>query len=225
MLLIDKYSYNNNLRNVSPRAKFILAFGFLIIATWSDSSLVHAAIFLLNVIIIIFLAKIPFKNFLKILGIPLGFLVLSIITIVITFGNQEYLLQMHIGKLQLGITSQSLSQGVTLFFRSFASLSSMIFLTLTTPMIDLIKVLKKFRVPDFFIELMVLIYRLIFIFLEECMEIRNAQEIRFGYSTMKNSFKSLSVLIKIIFIRVLQRNKEMLISLECKLYDGEFPFE
>ena len=101
----------------------------------------------------------------------------------------------------------------------------MIFLTLTTPMIDLIKVLKKFRVPDFFIELMVLIYRLIFIFLEECMEIRNAQEIRFGYSTMKNSFKSLSVLIKIIFIRVLQRNKEMLISLECKLYDGEFPFE
>lgn len=222
MLLIDKYSYNNSLRNVSPRVKFILAFGLIIISTWTDSSLVHVAIFLSNVIAIIFFAKIPFKNFLKILGIPLGFLILSIITIVITFGNQEYLIHMHIGKLQTGITSQSLSQGFTLFFRSFASLSSMIFLTLTTPMIDLIAVLKRFRVPDFFIELMVLIYRLIFIFLEECMEIRNAQEIRFGYNNMKNSFKSLSVLIKIIFIRVLQRNKEMLVSLECKLYDGEF---
>lgn len=222
MLLIDKYSYNNNLRYVSPRVKFILAFGLIIVATCSDGSLVHVAIFLLNTASIIFLAKIPIKNFFKILCVPLGFLVLSIITIVITFGNQGYLLSVHIGRIQLGITSQSLAQGYTLFFRSFASLSSMIFLTLTTPMIDLIKVLKKCRVPDFFIELMVLIYRLIFIFLEECIEIRNAQEIRFGYNNMKNSFTSLSMLIKIIFIRVLQRNKEMLISLECKLYDGKF---
>jgi len=49
-----------------------------------------------------------------------------------------------------------------------------------------------------------------------------AQEIRFGYSNFKNSFRSTTLLMKSLFIRVLLRYEDMVVSLDCKLYDGEF---
>lgn len=96
------------------------------------------------------------------------------------------------------------------------------FLAFTTSINQLIRIFKKLRVPNVVIELLILTYRSIFIFLEEMQEIYRAQEIRFGYSGYRNSFRSTALLMKSLFIRVLQKYEDMVISLECKLYNGEF---
>ena len=49
-----------------------------------------------------------------------------------------------------------------------------------------------------------------------------AQELRFGYSNFRNSLRSTSLLIKALFVRVLLKYEDMVIGLDCKLYDGEF---
>lgn len=167
-------------------------------------------------------AKIPFKVYFKMLLLPASFLLISIITIIISVNSHDYLYYFRIMNTSIGITIESLSKGVKLFTTVLSSLTSVYFLILTTPIIDIIKVLRKLRVPNLFIELMVLIYRSIFIFIEEANNIYLAQVMKFGYENKRNSLRSTALLIRNLFTRVFIKHNEMNLSLECKLYDGEF---
>lgn len=223
MLLIDKYSYTNKLANANPLIKFIIVVISLMITTIISNNYINMSIFAIMVFLTTFVAKISFDKYIKILIIPISFLLISIITILISISSQDiYIWSIRIGSSYIGITNDSIVQSINLTTRVFASLSATFFLALTTSLNNLIKVFKKMKVPNTIIELLVLIYRSIFIFLEESKEIYQAQEIRFGYLGFKNSYKSTALLMKSLFIRVLLRYEEMVVSLDCKLYNGEF---
>lgn len=82
--------------------------------------------------------------------------------------------------------------------------------------------MKKLKIPNLFIELMILIYRSIFIFLEEMHNIDLAQRLKFGYENKANSLRSISLLVSNLFRKIIEKHQEMNLALECKLYDGEF---
>lgn len=82
--------------------------------------------------------------------------------------------------------------------------------------------MKRIFIPKVLIELMILIYRFIFIFLEEATAIRKAQSLRFGYHGIKNSYRSFGMLVNTLFNRVMKRYNEMVVTLDVKLYQGEF---
>lgn len=67
-----------------------------------------------------------------------------------------------------------------------------------------------------------LIYRFIFIFLEELIDIKKSQELRFGYINLKTSYKSIGILGSLLFKRLIKKYEDMSISLDMKLYDGKF---
>lgn len=203
--------------------KFIIVVIALAITTIISNNYINVGIFILMVFTTTVIAGIPFNKYLKILFIPMSFLLISTITVLFSIsGNDVYIWSIKIGSKYIGITSESIVQSINLTTRVFASMSATFFLALTTPLNNLIKVFKRLGLPGVIIELLVLIYRSIFIFLEESKEIYMAQELRFGYSNLRNSFRSTSLLIKALFIRVLLKYEDMVIALECKLYDGEF---
>lgn len=223
MLIIDKYAYTNKIVNVNPMAKFIFAIGALILAVGLNNFYLNIIIFLIMFLSTTVVAKIPIKNYLKLYLIPSVFLLISILTILISKSSLDvFIWSIRIGKSFIGIKSQSLNEVIIIIARVFASISSTFFIALTIPINQLIVVFKKLRVQGNVVELIILIYRSIFIFLEEMMEIYNIQEMKFGYCGMKNSYRSLGLLIKCLFVRVLQKYEDMVISLETKLYDGEF---
>lgn len=224
MLLIDKYAYTNKLRNFNPMAKFCFAVGVLLISLINRNIYIHLSVIFIMLLMTVFIAGIPFRKYLRFLRIPLIFIILSIISILLSASRDEniFIAAFKIRDFYLGINKASIPQAQLLFFRAFACISAMYFLTLTTPMDQQIKIFKKFKIPNSVLELMVLMYRFIFILLEEYHEIYNAQNIRFGYTSLKKSYRSLSLLIKVLFIRVMNRNKDMSIALDSKLYKGEF---
>ena len=223
MLLIDKYAYTNRLKDFNPMAKFIFAIGALIIALIINNLYINLGIFLFMVFLTTFVAKIPLDIYFKIITIPFTFLLISLITILLSISSEDiFIWSFKISNKYIGITYYSLKEAINTIMRVLASISSTFFLGLTTPLNSIIKVLKKFKLSNTLIELLVLIYRFIFIFLEESRDIRMAQEMKFGYNTLKNSYKSMALLIKCLFIRVLIRYEDMLISLDSKLYNGEF---
>lgn len=223
MLLIDKYAYTNRLKDFNPMAKFIFAIGALIIALIINNLYINLGIFLFMVFLTTFVAKIPLDRYFKIMTIPFTFLLISLITILLSISYKNiFIWSFKISNKYVGITYYSLKESINIIMRVLASISSTFFLGLTTPLNSIIKVLKKLRLPNTLIELLVLIYRFIFIFLQESKDIRVAQEMKFGYNTMKNSYKSIALLVKCLFIRVLIRYEDMLISLDSKLYNGEF---
>lgn len=223
MLIIDRYAYTNKLTNSNPYIKFAVVIISLCITTITKNNYINLAIFLLMGCLTTIVAEIPIRKYIKILLLPMSFLLISIITILISFSAVDiYIWSVKLYGTYIGITEVSLNQTLLLTTRVLGSISATFFLGLTTPLNNIIKVFKRMHLPTTIIELIVLIYRSIFIFLEEVAEIRMGQEIKFGYSSFNKSLKSTSLLLRSLFLRVMLRYKDMVIALECKLYDGEF---
>lgn len=223
MLLIDRYAYTNKLANSNPYIKFLIVLISLGLTTIANNNYINIFIFFVMGFLTTIIAGIPIKEYLKILVLPMSFLLISVLTILISFSTIDiYLWSIKISNTYVGILQSSLSNALLLTSRVLGSISATFFLGLTTPLNSIIKAFKKIHLPKAIIELIVLIYRSIFIFLEEVGEIRRGQELKFGYSTFNKSLKSTSLLLRSLFVRVILRYKDMVISLECKLYDGEF---
>lgn len=223
MLMIDRYAYTNKLSKYNPNHKGLIAITALALTIGLNNNYINLLVFLVMAILTTFIAKIPVKQYLKILAIPKGFLLISIISIVLSLSkDNNFIFSVKIYDYYLGISQENLNTSINLFTRSLGAISGSLFLGLTTPLNQLIKLLKKLKLPNIVVELIVLIYRFIFMFLEEAKQIYIAQKIRFGYAGRKNSYKSLSLLIKELFLRLILGYKQMQTSLECKLYRGEF---
>ena len=203
--------------------KVIIVVISLLITTIISNNYINAFIFIAMVLITTLVAGIPFKNYIKILAIPMSFLLISTITILLSISSKDvYIYSINIGSKYIGITDESIFQSINTTIRVFASLSLTFFLSLTTSLNKLIIVFNKMKFPTIIVELLVLIYRFIFIFLEEAQNIRMAQEVRFGYNNFRNSYRSIALLIKSLFVKVLIRYQDMVNSLDSKLYNGEF---
>ncbi|MBS4535472.1 cobalt ECF transporter T component CbiQ [Clostridium sp. D2Q-14] len=224
MLIIDKYSYTNNLKDYSPIAKFYFAIGLMLLAMIIDIKELYISVFLLNFLIITVLAKISVKKYIKILSIPMLFLILGIVPVFISLSkdSNNFIFVVNIWDIYIGITEEGINSSQILLLRALSSVSCTFFLILTTPMNDLIYVLKKHKLPNIVIEMMVLIYRFIFILLDETINIIVAQKLKLGYMDIRKSYKSISALIASLFIRVMNRYESLQYSLDARGFDRQF---
>lgn len=71
-------------------------------------------------------------------------------------------------------------------------------------------------------EQILLTWRFIFILIEEAAAIHQAQSLRFGYISLPTGYRSLAMLVGMLFTRVMIRYQQMVISLDMKLYQGDF---
>ncbi|OGI03268.1 MAG: cobalt ECF transporter T component CbiQ [Candidatus Melainabacteria bacterium GWF2_37_15] len=212
MLNIDKCAYSNNLINVHPMEKFIFVMVTIIVCLSSNSIITPILILLTVSSLTILKAGVPAKFYFKLMLIPFGFLFLGVITILIEIHTEP--------ALSFSITQQSIETASKLFFRALGSASCLYFFSLTTPLVDFTSVLKKLKLPDILIELISLIYRLIFILVYIAGRIHTAQSSRLGYSSLKNQFRSLSQLVSSMFILSYKKANDLFISLESRCYNG-----
>ena len=164
------------------------------------------------------------SEYLKLLSIPLIFMIMSILAIIISISTEktDMLTYFTVGSTYIGISKFGLMNALRILSRSIACLTCVYFLMLTTPFNQLIKVFKKLHIPDNVIEIAMLIYRFIFIFLEEVQEIYKSQEMKLGYMGMRNSYNSLGLLLNMLYKRMMKRYEDMSIALDMKLFDGKF---
>ncbi len=224
MLSIDQIAYENRWLHVSPLKKTAL-YSVLLLSMFAVSPIVAALLSVLIGILTIYLAKIRVLRYLKWYLLPLPFLVVSVGTIVVTIAakQENLLVSLGIGAVFLGIDKTAIDPALHLFFRSLGCLVCTYFYALTVPFQQIIFVMKKCHFPLVLIEITMLMYRFIFILIEEAMLIYHAQEIRFGYHGIKNGYRSFGMLAQMLFVRSMARYKELSSSLEVKCFQGEFP--
>lgn len=228
MLIIDKYAYNNRLVGVDPLKKILFSLGILIVAISTKRVGIHIVIVVMMGYLTVFKARIPFGSYLKMMMWPISFLLISMISIVISVGaydgsgRDSFLFFLEFGKFVAGVTREGMRQAAVLFFRSNAAVSAMFFLSLTTPVDQQARALYRLKINKVFIELYLLTYRFIAIFLEESVELYQAESMRFGYIDFRTSMTSLAMLVKLLFVRVMARYEDMQASLAIKLFDGTF---
>ena len=77
---------------------------------------------------------------------------------------------------------------------AMSAVSSMYFLAVSTPVTDVLGVLRKIRVPSLFLELMLLIYRFIFVLLGTAEGIMTAQKCRMGNRDLRTGIRSFGMM-------------------------------
>lgn len=222
MLDIDQMAYSNKLKAIHPIEKFIFFLGsliFCLVASWQD----QLFIMLLISFIIVKLANIPLKYYLKLFMIPLGFILLSLFSIIISISSTsvDLLYGFSIADYQIGFTNAGLETAWVLFFRSLSAITTMYFLILTTPFVDILYLFNRLHLPNILIEMFSLIYRFIFVFMSTAKRIIIAQASRLGHINKTRSFYSYGYLLASVFEKSIIRYKYLSLGLESRGFDSD----
>lgn len=203
--------------------KFSLTLITLVICLIFNSWYLHLTVITFMTFLILYGARIPVRIYTRLMSIPMIFLIFSLMGVALTITNAVdplMILGVNTGKWTVGFTKDGIIQALKLFFRAYGGVSCLYFLTLTTPMLDVIWVLKKIRVPAIITELMTIVYRFIFVLIDSASMIYTSQECRLGYSALKKSYYSLGKLIANLFVHSFQNAQQLYVALSARGYRG-----
>lgn len=206
-MIIDKLSYNSKLRYENAEVKFAFAVITLLICVISRST---ASAFIVLAVTGILTVKsgVPVFRYLKFLSIPLVFLFLSTVAIIFDFKP-----------FYITINKNAIFYALNLILTSLSAVSCLYFLIFTTTTMDILSVLKKLKCPKIILELMLLIYRFIFILLDTAYAISISQNARLGNINYKTSIKSFGMLGSSLMLKAVKRSRNVYISMQARCYD------
>lgn len=224
MFYIDQFVHTNKMRTAHPGERLAFALVTMAISVAATQVYVHLAIAVIMSAFLTLKAKIPTYVVLKLYSVPSTFLLLGVVTIAVQVSRtaEGMLLSAGVGGVYLGITDASFQTAAQTFFKSLSAVSCLYFLVLTTPMTEIIHILKQSKVPPMFLDLMLIIYRFIFVFAETAFNIYTSQSSRWGYAGFKRSLRSFGLLFANLWAKSFARSQAIFCCLQSRGYDGEF---
>lgn len=201
MINVDKYAYSSKLKNINPIEKMFFALITLGVCLVANNFIVSFIVLSVMTFLVTMIGKTKFRVFAKLMMVPIAFLVIGILTIVFSYSkNQDtFLVSFKFFNGYIGATRGGILKGLNMFLKVISSLSCLYFVSLTTPVIDVISVLSKMKIPSLLIEIISLVYRFIFVILETSEMMFISQNSRLGYRDIKTSYKSLGSLAILLF--------------------------
>lgn len=213
MQAIDHYAWTNRWRNRHPLEKLLPALTLLLLTLVLPPLRIGPLVLAGTMLATVGGAGIPLKTVLGVLAAPAAFLLAGIPFLAISLSfNDGFSLHFSPDGLQLALET---------CVRALAAVSCLSFLTLTTPLADLIPLVRRAGVPAGIIELILLIYRLIFVFAERALTGRQAQAARLGYSRFDRGLRSTGLLAGNLFQRALARARRLEVGLAARGYAGD----
>lgn len=225
MHIIDHYAYSNRIRSVDPAHKVSLALIVVFLCLILNEPLVGAVAVIWMFVVTVYVTGIPGPTFGRLLLSEGTFLVLTTIGVVLSISladpHQLSGWVWRVGPLWISTSPEALYQAANLIARALGAAAAMNFVALTTPLVDLIALFRRWHIPAILIDLMTLIYRFIFVLLESLNRIYQAQDSRLGYHTSYfRAMNSAALLGSRLFINTFQRSRHLQIALESRGYDG-----
>ncbi len=226
VIRIDHYAYMSPLRNVHPGEKIFFSLSTMLLVLAMDSILISGIVLGVMSLIIVWRAGVKCGYFLKLLAIPLGFLLLGCLAVLFSVSSEgaDYDYFIKVGAVFIGVSVDSFWNAVQLFTRSLAAVVCLYMLILTTPINHIICILQRLGVPAIIINLMVLIYNNIFLFVRSADEIYIAQVSRYGYHGWVGQIRSLSLLCSNLLVKSLKASNDAFNGMISRGFDGELKF-
>jgi cobalt/nickel transport system permease protein len=223
--LIDLYAYSNRLRSTDPAYKVGLAVVVLLLCLVLNEPLVGIVAAGWMYALAVGLAGLSPRIFGRVLLAEGAFLVLATIGVVISLSLTDpsaiSTWTWRVGPIWASSSPDSLYLGASLVTRSLGAASALNFLALTTPLVDMLELFRRWRVPVILVDIMVVIYRFIFVLLDSLNRMYMAQDSRLGYNTSYfRTMNSAALLGSRLFIDAFQRSRRLQVALESRGYDG-----
>lgn len=219
---IDAAAYKSPMLHWSPVAKLILILSLLVLDIASKS--IMMSLFACAIGLSLFLYGSSFRPpalLTKLFLIAQTFIIVAafIFTIVI---SGEAVASVNILGFTITFTDAGVSFALLVYVRATAALLLMFSFAVSTPVPYFANALRKLKVPQAFVEMLVLIYRYTFLLLESAEKMHLAAECKFGYCGYKKSIGTTSKLAVGVFLRSLDTAEKGQVALQCRNYRGEF---
>lgn len=221
MLLIDKLSYRSKLRYVNASEKLLYAVATLAFCVLSCSMKMAVLVFAVNAALTVGKGGTPFSRYIKLLRIPAAFLIIGTVAIVVNLAREPMnAFAFPAGEWYITGSRAGIRQAAGICLTAMAAVSCLYFLALSTVMTDVLGALRKLRVPPLLIELMLLIYRFIFVLSETASAVRVSQYSRLGNRNLRTGIRSFGAMGSALFILALKRSNALYDAMESRCYDG-----
>lgn len=198
-MLIEQSAYANRWRQVTPAAKGGFALAGLIAAYTATTPGSALLVALLLAAAALAGAGVAPGRYLRVAAPAAGFLALSCLSLAFSVSLDAD------NRPVWTLDPQALPAIALIAARSLAALAALLGLVLTTPLPDLLALLRRLHAPEILLDLMVLCYRMLFVLRSTIDQTRIAQRARLGYGDTRRSLRSLALLVANLAVQVWQR--------------------
>ena len=226
VLSVDYYAYASHMRSWNATFKIIFSMLCLLLCLILNNIYVSIAVILIMGYMTVVIGGLELDHYISMLLIPIVFLLFGSAAIAVGFSWNpvgQYNLNVF-GWFYIYCSQASLWKASGLIFKALGAVSALYMMTLTTPLSELIVVLRKAHITKVIIELMNMIYRYIFIMLDTHSRMKNSAEARLGYVDFKTSCYSFGQVASNLLIVSLKRGTDYYNALESRCYNGDLQF-
>ncbi len=228
-LQLDTLAYTNRLRGLPPEHKLIFALVTQVISLCTHPQ-VQVLTALWMVVWTVVYARIPAGIYFRLLLFASFFWLTSLPALVLNgvsvadFSSVQLdsWSGLTLGHYYVYISRSGSHQALGILTRAIASISCLYFLMLTVPFTEVLQTLRRVGFPALLTDLLLIMYRFIFVLLKTATELWTAQQSRGGYRTWRTGMKSLALLIGQLLQRTLQQYSQFSLGLEARGFAGEF---
>lgn len=221
---LDACAHANAWRGFHPAEKCLFASALLAAALIARVPWVPLLVGLAATVAALLGARVPARLFGQFLVAPIAFLALGCVTLAVSLPGSEPLSAVLTLPLGLAVTRAGLAEAMLAFCRSLGAVCALLLLGFTTPMTDLVALLRRLRVPAVLLDLMSLGYRQLFVLSDDVRRIARAQAARLGYDTRAATRVSLGALGGRVLVSTFERSHAGYQGLLARGYEGDLRF-
>ncbi|WP_075792166.1 cobalt ECF transporter T component CbiQ [Massilia putida] len=211
---IDDAAYASRWRHVAPSAKLLFASAGTAAAWIAHGPGALALLAAASMLAALLGARVPPRTYVAVALAPCGFLLLSCLTMLVAPGTDG---AWHWTPAALPFVARTA-------LRSLAVLAALLGLVLTTPLPDLLALLRRLRAPELLLDLMALSYRMLFVLRQAWDEGVTAQSARLGHGGWRRAWRSTGLLAGQMAVQVWHRAAALQAAADARGYDGRLRF-
>ncbi|MDD4850476.1 MAG: cobalt ECF transporter T component CbiQ [Gemmiger sp.] len=227
MLDIDRYARRSRLSGENAGAKLALALVLLAGCVCAHTVWPPLALFVAMLGLTVGVGGLPLGQYLALFSLPLAFLLLSGVGLLWGYTSvlpADAMLALRWPGGYLVVTAAAQAQARLVMARALGGVSCLYFLSLSTPLPEILAVLRKIHFPAIIIELATLIYRYIFLLLGSYYTMHAAAQSRLGYVGYKRSIRTTARVYQNLLAGSFRRAGACLDAMESRCYTGELRF-
>ena len=213
-MLIDSAAYASHWRAIAPSAKALFACAGVAAAWIARSPGALAMLAAVLVLCTVVGARVPLRTLLAAALAPFGFLLLACLAML---AGPDLQGDWHWRAAMLPVAARTA-------LRSLAILAALLGLVLTTPLPDLLALLRRLRVPELLLDLMALSYRMVAVLRQAWDDGVEAQRARQGYRGWRQAWRSTAMLAGHMALQVWQRAAALQMAADARSYSGTLRF-
>ena len=219
---LDQYSDRDSfIHRLDPRTKFIITLVFILAVISTPPTRWQVfALYLFLMATLIFVSRVPIFHVLKRSLVIIPF-VLMVAIFIPFFKEGEVVGSYNIWLWQVSVTYSGLQVLWNILAKAWLSILSLILLTSTTKMTNLLNGLEQLGMPKVMVMILSFMYRYIFVVVDEVMRMKQARDSRsFGGSRLWQ-LRTIGNMIGTLFIRSYERGERVYAAMLARGFDGQ----